>query len=252
LIFEHLDHEQRHLRILEEEVEYLISYGYFTNEENILEMLRKLLKLTSIFSWEYLHERNQISSTTTTTTTTTTSSSCWSSLVLNPPRSRRVAVDCIYELSQWVIVQINQLYPQDSIRGHVWMIQGKQLIQEYVQVATTTSNGTTQHSLLPSTSTTVPLSATTLTTANQEVIAFKLWLQDLQLTDYEDYFHAMGFRLLSDFEELGEDDCYRYFPFLKIGDARRLAKHCVNLNENVIYKYEDKAVKWLKKQTNKK
>ncbi len=65
--------------------------------------------------------------------------------------------------------------------------------------------------------------------------------------EYEEYFSNLGFRLLEDFEELNDQDCYRYFPFLKVGDSRRLAKHCEGVDEIMIKKYKKKA-----KQINKK
>jgi hypothetical protein len=75
----------------------------------------------------------------------------------------------------------------------------------------------------------------------------QIWLQELHLMDYEDYFYNLGFRLLEDFEELNDQDCYRYFPFLKVGDSRRLAKHCEVLDDVIMKKYKRKA-----KQLNKK
>lgn len=69
----------------------------------------------------------------------------------------------------------------------------------------------------------------------------QIWLEELHLMEYEEYFTNLGFRLLEDFEELNDQDCYRYFPFLKVGDSRRLAKHCEQLDDLVIKKYKKRA-----------
>lgn len=42
------------------------------------------------------------------------------------------------------------------------------------------------------------------------------WFKDLELLEYEVYFYNAGFKLLDDFEELNDMDCYRFFPFLKV------------------------------------
>jgi hypothetical protein len=47
-----------------------------------------------------------------------------------------------------------------------------------------------------------------------------------------------GFKELDDFAELTEQDCVDFFPFLKVGDRRRLQKAVPLLNESTVGAYE--------------
>jgi hypothetical protein len=68
--------------------------------------------------------------------------------------------------------------------------------------------------------------------------AFQLWLKDLQLESYEESFLGVGFRVIDDFVGLNLLDCQVYFPFLLVGDIRRLCKHIQVLNPHTVADYQ--------------
>ena len=70
-----------------------------------------------------------------------------------------------------------------------------------------------------------------------------LWLKDLHLHVYYEHFDDLGFRLLTDFNELSLEDCKEYFPFLKIGDAVRLSKAIKLLGPDSVAAYRVRAEK---------
>ena len=78
-------------------------------------------------------------------------------------------------------------------------------------------------------------------TKNQ--LIYKYWLEKLYLFHYQSYFIEKGFQVVSDFIGLTDDDCCHYFPFLKIGDLRRLINEIKNLNDLKIQQLEDSLVK---------
>jgi hypothetical protein len=78
-------------------------------------------------------------------------------------------------------------------------------------------------------------------TKNQ--LIYKYWLEKLYLFHYQSYFIEKGFQVVSDFIGLTDDDCCHYFPFLKIGDLRRLINEIKYLNDLKIQQLEDSLVK---------
>jgi hypothetical protein len=156
-------------------------------------------------------------------------------LLHNPPRYWRLAVDCVYEVSEFIKSRAEQGYPLDSVRAHLWAQAGRALIaQQRGQAAqalrgpaspvaeggahTTSAASSTNNVLasLPGLSAMVPSSAAVVTVPSNELLGYRRWLSDLLLADYEAYFHHQGFRRLTDFIGLTEQDCTEYFPFLKV------------------------------------
>lgn len=197
----------------------------------------------------------------------------WSPLLLNPPRSRRVAIDVIYELALFLMRQAETSYPTDAIRAHLWATQARQLLQEYREERHRALAEEKEQAMLAHEHHLQEQQQRELRTQSNlldgdhvgapggegDVIgrgnggvklrsAFQLWLEDLALSEYEKYFASIGFRLLEDFQELSEEDCYRYFPFVQLGDMRRLARHCAQLQDGVVTQYEKRARKLAKQQ----
>eukprot|EP01034_Spumella_vulgaris_P021270 gene21270-27293_t len=137
-------------------------------------------------------------------------------LFTNPPRYLRVAVDVVFDLAQFVQSLSEKVYPLDAMRAHLWAQTGRQLIQTRLDKEEDPA---------------------------RRLSALQLWLSEAQLADYEVYFANEGFRILSDFLGLSEQDCMDYFPFLKIGDLRRLVKHSHALSEDSVRRYEKQARK---------
>jgi hypothetical protein len=186
----------------------------------------------------------------------------WAGMLLNPPRMRRQAIDVVYELTAFLVQQAEISYPQDAIRAHLWAQQARQLLLEY---QSNTTGSTALVIASASASAAIEAEAATAVTSNPEDMekehgrhgrlstemvappatktALQLWLDELALTEYEKYFVGLGFRLLEDFQELNEEDCYRYFPFIKVGDMRRLAKRCDQLTDGIVRQFHLKANK---------
>lgn len=57
----------------------------------------------------------------------------WSELVLNPPRAMRSAVDAVYELAFSTMKQLENAYPLDTVRAHLWAHHGRLLLQQKVE-----------------------------------------------------------------------------------------------------------------------
>lgn len=201
----------------------------------------------------------------------------WAGLLLNPPRSRRQAIDTVFELAAFLMQQAEVSYPPDAIRAHLWAQQARQLLQEYkdhsalpagvssspikaMQNRSTPAKPTTEDghdessTIADDQSSLMFLDPSSLTVSPAEVArtALQLWLEDMALVEYERYFVGLGFKLLEDFQELSEDDCYRYFPFIKVGDMRRLAKRCDQLSDGIVRDYLKKAEKkqkeWIERE----
>jgi ankyrin repeat protein len=186
----------------------------------------------------------------------------WAGLLLNPPRSRRQAIDAVFELAAFLMQQAEVSYPPDAIRAHLWAQQARQLLQEYKEhsalpagvssspikamhnrstpAKATAEEGHDESSTIADDQSSVALmdpSSLTVSPAEVARAALQLWLEDMALVEYERYFVGLGFKLLEDFQELSEEDCYRYFPFIKVGDMRRLAKRCDQLSDGIVRDY---------------
>ena len=136
----------------------------------------------------------------------------------NPPRFMRVCVDTVYDIVVQLKEPTDKSFELDAIRANVWQRFGLLHLQEKKEEMKVVEY-----------SSTVGMSAT------------QLWLRDIYLLDYHRYFVDKGFQVLQDFVGLTEDDILTYFPFLKIGDSRRLTKSVPFLNDDVIAAFEKKA-----------
>lgn len=164
-------------------------------------------------------------------------------LFVNPPRYWRLAVDSVYEVCTFIKQKAELGYPLDTVRAHLWAHMGRQTIQvqraAVNQLYAHTSNANTATTVNPTTAlTTAALSKLTLDivphtphnasepispnpagaadSISPSVRAYRRWLKELMLVDYELYFQHQGFQCLSDFVGLTEQDCTEYFPFLKV------------------------------------
>ena len=129
------------------------------------------------------------------------------------PRQRRQMIDAMYELAWLFKMRAEKDFPTDNIRTRFWVHESD-------------GNGKFSESI-------------------KFDLAFDLmlWLKDLHLHNYYQNFDDLGFRLLSDFNELSLDDCKEYFPFLKIGDAVRMSKAIKLLGPDTIAAYRNRAEK---------
>lgn len=157
-------------------------------------------------------------------------------LFLNPPRYWRLAVDSVYETSEFIKTKAEQGYPLDAVRAHLWAHTGRVVIQQqrerakqkYFGVHNTppiSIGGSSK--VLSSSAVTASSRRLAIKDASQQAVGtsaanavvqggYRRWLADLLLSDYEAYFQNQGFRCLGDFEGLTEQDCIQYFPFLKV------------------------------------
>ena len=129
------------------------------------------------------------------------------------PRQRRVLVDAMYELAFVFKTRAERDFPTDNIRTRFWVHE-------------TGEEGKFSETI-------------------KYDLAFDLmlWLKDLHLHAYYQHFDDLGFRLLTDFNELSLNDCKEYFPFLKMGDAVRLSKAIKLLGPDSITAYRLRAEK---------
>eukprot|EP00981_Chlorochromonas_danica_P013402 scaffold6314_cov273-Ochromonas_danica.AAC.15 len=183
----------------------------------------------------------------------------WSEVVLNPPRAFRQAIDHIFELSVKLLRYLEQRFPQDFIRATLWYYQYLQELEliaqeenreklQRIEEVVNSSNGqlprttTTETPLLPPAVTTTMGNNRTMSSLEMKITALTLWLFDLQLIEFEELFREEGFKNLEDFLGLSEDDIFRFFPFLPIGDRRRLVRQCEKLSSGLITLYERRAM----------
>jgi hypothetical protein len=224
-------------------------------------------------------------------------------LLHNPPRYLRLAVDAVYEVSDFIKSRTEQGYPTDSVRAHLLAQAGRAMIAQQRAVAAKQLRGSVASggsggdgvinaptSVFSPTKVALPGSdrpagrannnnnlavgaaqsavVTADSTVNLVSIvnpaqrAYRRWLAELLLLDYEAYFQHQGFRRLLDFVGLTEQDCLEYFPFLKVrtncvrllcgfytsddrqckmsfkaGDLRRLARAAPLLTDESIAEY---------------
>lgn len=159
----------------------------------------------------------------------------WSPLVINPPRARRVAVDAIYDLAVFVMDMAQSTYATDAVRAHLWGHQGRLLLQRRKEEAIRLHDA----------------EQLALEEGHIGRAAQRLWLKEMHLLEYDKYFVGAGFKVLQDFQELNEQDCYTFFPFVKIGDMRRLTKSCMLLTDDLIAEYERKIERRLRDREKK-
>jgi len=193
----------------------------------------------------------------------------WSDIIVNPPRSHRAIIDVIYDVTSSLQPCLEQLFPIDVVRGQLWLVEATEMMDKLIeeerqrlikedvlrqQLSLTdnrkdslTNEAFGDDLVVGDVSSTalVPVTSPGATRENREdgrivFTALQYWLNDLQLLEYESFFLVNGFKLLEDFQELSQDDCYMYFPFLKIGDLRRLSKNILNLTDAMIEFYEKK------------
>ena len=128
------------------------------------------------------------------------------------PRQRRVMVDAMFELALVYKTRAERDFPTDNIRTRFWVHEAR--------------DGKFSETI-------------------KYDLAFDLmlWLKDLHLHVYYEHFDDLGFRLLTDFNELSLEDCKEYFPFLKIGDAVRLSKAIKLLGPDSVAAYRVRAEK---------
>jgi ankyrin repeat protein len=190
----------------------------------------------------------------------------WSELIVNPPRSLRNIVDVFYELSTHLTNIMERFFPQDVVRSHLWLVEANQLLEsllndgkqrllreeqlkQKLKLVSSPGGGdggvAGEDSLLLEGGDEASLVDNNNNFNSEENIPVSLtplqcWLYDLQLLEYENFFVSNGFKILEDFQELSHDDCYLYFPFLKVGDLRRLSKNILNLNDRLVKHYVKK------------
>jgi ankyrin repeat protein len=151
---------------------------------------------------------------------------------------------------------LEKLYPSDIIRSHVWLLEANDFLEKMIEIekekflreeviknkqhqqyqlkTSESKNHDGQNDIddlsLNSESETfakIPVLSSPLNSVrNEEKVAssssiilttpLQYWLFDLELLEYENYFLINGFKILEDFQELSQDDCYLYFPFLKV------------------------------------
>lgn len=192
----------------------------------------------------------------------------WSELIANPPRSLRSIVDVFFEISTQIVPILEKFYPNDFVRAHVWLVEANQLLDgllEKERQKLIREEQLKQKIALLSAAQSAkdPLDEHDdhLDGANEGgsggggageekngegsmlLTPLQCWLFDLELLEYENFFIVNGFKILEDFQELSHDDCYMYFPFLKIGDLRRLSKNILNLNDQMVKFYKKKCQK---------
>lgn len=143
-----------------------------------------------------------------------------------PPRHRRVILDHMFEIAEDLKSRIECHYPVDSIRAQLWLHNGKTLFAK---------------NNFNSSRTPAEYSGITSAYDHNESI-FKMWLSDIKLSEYEGAFREAGFKIISDFEGLSSEDVLYYFPFIRLGDARRLSKHVHLINTAMIESYRQRAM----------
>lgn len=208
-----------------EQIQYLLDNGYIQRPAHRL--LMKLAPLCHVKSFQTERKDEEDWDPLRDT---------WSVVLLNPPRALRLAVDHIFELSGLLLQHIEQLFPQDVIRGNIWHFKYKEAEAVRAQQMLTSKYANSAVALQPA----------------------SLWLRDIQLIEYEEMFVKLGFKMLEDFQGLSEEDCYRFFPFLsvssmcpcfcvdvsdllQVGDRRRLVRHCTQLSMHMITLYKRRA-----------
>jgi hypothetical protein len=157
-----------------------------------------------------------------------------------PFRFRRQSVDCIYEVAVVVKERSEASFPADAIRAHFWRHSAIKMLFRNSLVnfhKSTRKSNRDEQQLVPK--------ETTLTNTNRQtyerLTGFDIWLQDLCLDEYRDTFFSIGFKKISDFCELSFDDCSEYFPFIKVGDMRRLSKNIEEITPELCIAYDNRA-----------
>ena len=155
-----------------------------------------------------------------------------------PFRFRRQSVDCIYEVAVVMKERAEASFPADAIRAHFWKHSAVKSIyrQSIVSFHKSTRNNTEGQALVPKETMT-----NTNRSGSDRLTGFDLWLQDLCLDEYRDTFFSIGFKKISDFSELSFDDCSEYFPFIKVGDMRRLSKSIEEITPDLCSAYDSRA-----------
>lgn len=157
-----------------------------------------------------------------------------------PFRFRRQSVDCIYEVAVVVKERAEASFPADSIRAHFWRHSAvkmlfRQSLVNFHKSTRKSNKDELQQLIIKET-----VSNTNRQT-NEKITGFDLWLQDLCLDEYRDTFFSIGFKKISDFCELSFDDCSEYFPFIKVGDMRRLSKNIEEITPELCTAYDNRA-----------
>jgi ankyrin repeat protein len=127
-----------------------------------------------------------------------------------PPRKRRVLIDAMYDVSLAFKERAEQDFPVDSIRAHFWAHNGRKQLTRHIK-------------------------------AKNEDTDLTLWLNDLHIGGTIVAFKQLGFKELADFTDLCLEDVQEYFPFLKIGDAIRMARNIKLFTPELLDSYKRRA-----------
>jgi hypothetical protein len=159
-------------------------------------------------------------------------------LLIFPFRYRRIGIDSMYEISKELMNNAEISYPADSIRAHLWSHNGRREIERSELLFKQGDVGEND----PETPS--PNDIVTVYNKpgeNKTVITdFYLWLVDLKIESYSDDYINIGFKEIDDFLGMSFADIQHYFPFMKIGDVKRLAKHIPNLSSDLIGTYKQR------------
>jgi hypothetical protein len=126
-------------------------------------------------------------------------------LLTAPCRYRRVAVDCMFEVTYMLKLRAEEQFPVDSIRAHLWAHNGRKQLARVM---------TGQGKDMP-----LPVSGTAVNGPHSRLHPFggmELWLQELQLSDYTEKLRLAGFRMLEDFLGLTIENVEEFFPFMQV------------------------------------
>ena len=129
-----------------------------------------------------------------------------------PPRQRRVLIDNMYEIAAAFMKRAEVDFPLESMRAHLWAHNGRKQFQRYKE-------------------------------KQEKDTDMSIWLRDLHLEGTIVAFKQLGFKELSDFLDLTLENVQEYFPFLKIGDAIRMARNIKLLTPELLSSYARRAFK---------
>lgn len=125
-------------------------------------------------------------------------------------RYRRVAVDAMFAVAAIVRTGAESSFPLDAVRAHFWAHCADKQRQHLLDQRRARSD---EGELLD-------------------------WLRGTNLEEYAGLFNSVGFKVLDDFVGLNAEECLVYFPFLKIGDQRRLLKNIGLLSADAVQAFK--------------
>jgi hypothetical protein len=158
-----------------------------------------------------------------------------------PFRFRRQSVDSVYEVAVVMKERAEASYPADAIRAHFWKHSATKSMfrQSLVNFHKSTRSATNVEGQALIAKENITKTSNNMT--YERLTGFDLWLQDLCLDEYRETFCSIGFKKISDFSELSFDDCSEYFPFIKVGDMRRLSKNIEEITPDLCEAYDNRA-----------